>query len=235
MKSKLERGYFSYKCLDRVCRSILRPRDDETRNSCQNAPSMPLNSLTRGVRARIPVPAFAFVVILAGALLTSCTSCRGVQSPASSPQLSKASRQPPTPPSPSSSSSLVCPMLGSSLVQEPLPANAGHRVILSWKASAPPNAKHGAAVGYCVYRGEGARDRFPRLVNTTPFPGTRCMDDRVENSGKYTYVVRGISVRRSESGPSNVISVVIPSSKPGNSSTSAISAPLCRLPTAASK
>lgn len=196
---------------------------------------MPLNSPTRGVRAHTPVFAFAFVVLLAGALLTACTSCRVAQSPASSPQLSKASRQPPTSPSPSLSNSLVCPMRGSSLVQEPLPANAGHRVILSWKASAPPNAKHGAAVGYCIYRGEGRRDRFPKLVNTTPFPGTRCMDDWVENSGKYTYIVRAISVRRVESGPSNVISVVIPSSKPDNSSAPAISAPLCREPTAASK
>jgi hypothetical protein len=196
---------------------------------------MPLNSLTRSVQARPPVFAFAFVLILAGALLTACTSCRFAQDPASSPQVSTASKQPSPPPSPSPNSSLVCPTLGSSLVQEPLPANAGHRVILSWKASAAPNAKHGAAVGYCIYRGESRRDQFPKLVNATPFPGTRCMDDWVENSGKYTYVVRGISVRRSESGPSNVISVVIPSSKPGNSSTSAISAPLCRQPIAASK
>jgi hypothetical protein len=202
---------------------------------CQNEASMPLDSPARGARARTPVLAFAFVVILAGALLTAGISCRGTQSPASSPQLATDSREPSTPPSSSPSSSLVCPMRGSSLVQEPLPANAGHRVILSWKASAPPNAKYGAAVGYCIYRGEGRRDPFPKLVNSTPFPGTRCMDDWVENSGKYTYMVRAINVRRVESGPSNVISVVIPSSKPGNSSASAISAPLCRQPTAASK
>jgi hypothetical protein len=120
-------------------------------------------------------------------------------------------------------------------VQEPLSTNVGHRVILSWKASAPPNAKHGAAVGYCIYRGEGPRDPFPKLVNSNPFQGTSCMDDWVENSGKYTYMVRAINVRRVESGPSNVISVVIPSSKAGNSSASAISAPLCRLPGTASK
>lgn len=196
---------------------------------------MPLNSPTRGVRPRTSVFAFGLVVILAGALLTVCTSCRGAQSPVSSPQVSTASRQPSPPPSPSPNSSLVCPMLGSSLVQQPLPANAGHRVILSWKASAPPNAKHGAAVGYCIYRGEGRRDPSPKLVNSTPFPGTRCMDDWVENSGKYTYVVRAISVRRAESDPSNVISVVIPSSKQANSSTPAISAPLCRQSTALSK
>jgi hypothetical protein len=196
---------------------------------------MPVNSPTRGVWVRTRVFAFAFVVIMAGALLTACTSCRGAQSPASSSQVSTASRQPPTPPNPSPNSSLVCPMLGSSLVQEPLSANKGHHVILSWKASAPPNAKHGAAVGYCIYRGEGRRDPLPKLVNSIPFPGTRCMDDWVENSGKYTYVIRAISVRRVESGPSNVISVVIPSSKPGNSSASAISAPLCRQPTAANK
>jgi hypothetical protein len=196
---------------------------------------MPMNSPIHGVRIRTPALAFVLVLILAGGLLTACISCRGAQSPVSSPQLATASREPTTPPSSSPSSSLVCPMLGSPLVQEPLPANAGHRVILSWKASAPPNAKHGAAVGYCIYRGQGRRDQFPKLVNATPFPGTRCMDDWVENSGKYTYVVRAISVRRVESGPSNVISVMIPSSKQSNSSASAISAPLCRLPTAAIK
>jgi hypothetical protein len=195
---------------------------------------MPLNSPTRGVWVRTRGFAFAFVLILAGALLTACTSCRGAQSPASGAQVSVASRSP-APPSPSSSSSLVCPTRGSSLVQEPLSANKGHRVILSWKASAPPNAKHGAAVGYCIYRGEGRRDPLPKLINSIPFSGTSCIDDWVENSGKYTYVIRAISVRRVESGPSNVISVVIPSSKPGNSSASAISAPLCRQPTAASK
>jgi|SRR5579863_7268794 len=196
---------------------------------------MPLNSPNCGVRARTRVFAFAFVLILAGALLIACASCRGAQSPASSPQLPTASKQAPALPSPSSSSSLVCPTRGSSLVQEPLSANVGHHVILSWKSSAPPNAKRGAAVGYCIYRVEASRDPSPKLVNSIPFPGTRCMDDWVENSGKYTYVVRAITVRRVESGPSNVISVVIPSSKPGNSSASAISAPLCRLPTAASK
>jgi hypothetical protein len=61
------------------------------------------------------------------------------------------------------------------------------------------------------------------------------MDDWVENSGKYTYVVRAISNRRVESGPSNVISVVIPSRKAGDSSASTTSAPLCRQPIAASK
>lgn len=193
---------------------------------------MPLNSPTCGVRARAPALAFVLVLILAGGVLTACISCRGAQNPASSAQVSTAGRHPPTPPSPASSNSLVCPTRGSSLVPEPLSANVGHRVILSWKSSAPPNAKHGAAVGYCIYRGEGKRDQFPKLINSSPFPGTRCMDDWVENSGKYTYVVRAISVRRVESGPSNVISVVIPSSKAGDASASTTAAPLCRLPTA---
>jgi hypothetical protein len=235
VKSKLERGYFSYKYRQSLREYSENREDDETHNSCQNEASMPLNSPTRGVRVRTRVFAFAFVFILAGALLISCTSCRGAQSPASSGPVSTASKQPPAPLSPSSSSSLVCPTRGSTLAAEPRSANLGHRVILSWKASAPPNAKHGAAVGYCIYRGEGRRDPLPKLVNSIPFAGTRCMDDWVENGGKYTYVIRAISVRRVESGPSNLISVVIPSSKPGNSSASAISPPLCRLPTAASK
>jgi hypothetical protein len=192
--------------------------------------SMQLHSPTCGARSRTQVLAFAFTLTITGTLLTACTS-RVAQAPSANPRLSEANRQTAA----SSTGTLVCPTRGSALVQEPASANAGHRVILSWKGSAPPNAKHGAAIGYCIYRGKSEHDPYPQLVNSIPFPGTRCMDDWVENSGKYTYVVRAISFRRVESDPSNVVSVAIPSSKQSSSSASAISAPLCRQPTAASK
>jgi hypothetical protein len=194
---------------------------------------MPPHSQTYS-RTHSRVSAFALVLISIGTLLSACTTCRVAKSPAASPQASGINRQSAAPAAPSASNALVCPTRGSSLVQEPLPANSGHRVILSWKASAAPNAKHSAAFGYCIYRGKNEHDPYPQLVNAIPFQGTRCMDDWVESSGKYTYVVRAISVRRMESDPSNVISVVIPSGKSGNS-VSAISAPLCRLPAAVSK
>ena len=79
-------------------------------------------------------------------------------------------------------------------------------MILSWKASAPGDAKHDAAIGYCVYRGRKANDPSPELVNSTPFPGTSCADDLVENEKKYYYVVRAISAK----GITRIISNEVP-------------------------
>ena len=66
-------------------------------------------------------------------------------------------------------------------------------MILSWRASAPADSKHAAAVAYCVYRSIKRKDPSPELVNFIPFPGTSCTDDLVENGKKYYYVVRAIS------------------------------------------
>jgi hypothetical protein len=104
-------------------------------------------------------------------------------------------------------------------------------VILSWKASAPPNSKHDSAVGYCVYRGKGDKDPSPQLLNTTPFPGTRCADDWVKNAEKYHYIVRAISAKWVLSSPSNVAHVTIPAEGQAKPS-SALPAPLCRDPAA---
>jgi hypothetical protein len=168
------------------------------------------------------------LIFVSAALQIACNGCRVEHAPTESVS------QPTPPTSPariSSSARLVCPTLNSSPIQ-PVPAGqGGHRVILSWKASARPSSKHDAAAGYCVYRGKGDKDPSPQLLNTTPFPGTRCADDWVKNAEKYHYIVRAISAKWVLSSPSNVAHVTIPAEGQAKPS-SALPAPLCRDPAA---
>jgi hypothetical protein len=98
-------------------------------------------------------------------------------------------------------------------------------VILSWRASAPADSKHAAAIGYCIYRGVKPKDPSPVLLNPTPFPGASCADDLVVNDKQYYYVVRAISVK----GVTSVISNEAPAAVPqGNPSVTRASPPLCR-------
>jgi len=169
------------------------------------------------------------VLALVATLQSGCTSSP-VATPASTPKPAEAPRQagtrPATPPIPR----LVCPNFGPSIAPPALQAKAGHRVILSWKASAPADSKHDAAVGYCVYRGIKPKDPSPGLVNSIPFPGTSCMDDLVENGKKYYYVVRAISAKGATSVISNKAPAAIPAGNKSNPAASGVSAPLCREP-----
>jgi len=101
-------------------------------------------------------------------------------------------------------------------------------VILSWRASAPADSKHAAAVGYCIYRGLIQKDPSPVSLNTTPFPGTSCADDSVVNDKKYYYVVRAIS----DKGVTSIISNEALAAIPKHSSPSApvTLSPLCWQP-----
>ncbi len=123
---------------------------------------------------------------------------------------------------------LVCPHLGATLtaVQQ---SSGGHKVTLSWRASRPPDSKHGAAVGYCVYRGPTARPPYPDLLNEVPFPGTRCADDSVESGKKYYYVVRAITVKGITSDVTKPpVAAKIPTAPSRASQVSQDFAPLCR-------
>jgi len=122
-----------------------------------------------------------------------------------------------------------CPTLSAPMVSSVPPANGGHRVTLTWNASAPPDPKHSAAIGYCIYRGAPG-DPNPGLINSTPLPGTSCMDDLVANGGSYRYVVRAISAGGATSVTSNPATVGIPPTGTSKSPISAASPPLCRGP-----
>lgn len=163
-------------------------------------------------------------------LQTGCTSSRVTPNPASIPQPAETPRHAETISGASSSVPLVCPTLGSSGEAPATPAEGKHRVILSWKASAPVDSKHAAAMGYCIYRGVKHKDPSPELVNSMPFPGTRCMDDVVQNDKKYYYVVRAISAKGVTSIVSNEAPASIPAHSQTNPTVSGASAPLCREP-----
>jgi len=127
---------------------------------------------------------------------------------------------------------VVCPALNSSPVQPVLPSEGGRRVILSWRASAPGDSKHDAAIGYCIYRGTGDKDPSPQLLNSTPLQGTRCADDWVKSAENYHYFIRAISARRFLSDQSNEVRVSIPADRRSSPSPAAAEtpAPLCREP-----
>jgi len=125
---------------------------------------------------------------------------------------------------------LVCPAFGSPTTPETLRSKGGHRVILSWRASAPADSKHADAVGYCVYRGNQRKDPRPVLINAAPFSGTSCMDDVVESGKKYYYVVRAISAKGVTSIISNAAPAPIPTRERTEAELPGKSAPLCREP-----
>ena len=103
-----------------------------------------------------------------------------------------------------------------------------HKVILSWKASAPGDAKHADAVGYCIYRGLEPGDRSLVRVNSKPFPGTSCTDGRVQNGKTYYYKVKAISAEKKTSDATKVARARIPKRKPSNPAASP--PPPCREP-----
>jgi len=182
------------------------------------------------VRAK---PSLRFLLVvgalaLFGVLPIACTRSSGPASSESIPRTADAPRQAGMASSHAPVARLLCPTFNSSPVPTKLQSKSGHRVILSWRASAPADSKHADAVGYCIYRGNQRKDPRPVLINAAPFSGTSCMDDLVESGKKYYYVVRAISAK----GVTSIISNAAPAPIPTRERTAAElpgkSAPLCR-------
>ena len=177
------------------------------------------------------------VIAMAGAAQIGCTGCRTTANPTPTERLEQALKrrdalkqaQLVASSSPAASADPTCPPLGAPMVSTTPPKNGGHRVTLTWTASAPPDSKHSAAAGYCVYRGAPG-DPNPGLINKVPIPGTSCIDDLVANGGSYAYVVRAISAGGAPSVTSNPAPVAIPPTGSSKSPISAASPPLCRGP-----
>jgi hypothetical protein len=180
------------------------------------------------VKSNHQVLAAVVLIGIVSTLQVGCTSCLITPRPTPTERLEAALRKAGTPTSPPAVAPPVCPSFGSSSVPAASPVEGGHRVILSWRASAPASSTHAAAFGYCIYRGLIQKDPSPVLLNITPFPGTSCADDLVVNDKKYYYVVRAISDKGVTSIISNEAPAAIP--KHSNPSASRISQPLCREP-----
>jgi hypothetical protein len=119
-----------------------------------------------------------------------------------------------------------CPPFGT-FPEPPESQNKGeHTVILSWKASAPADAKHTEAFGYCIYRGEKRNDRSLVRVNLEAFRGTSCTDDMVQTGKTYYYKVKAISAKRNLSGTTDFVKARILDQKPAN--PVGTPPPLCR-------
>jgi hypothetical protein len=190
-----------------------------------------------GARSNKVVPAVVMALAMVGISQTGCTSCGAAQSATQTERLqaalkrAEAAKRAQAFSNASPGTSLGCPLLGSFLVSPPPPANGGHRVTLSWTASAPADAKHSAAAGYCVYR-TAVGDAQSGLLNQTPFPLTSCTDDLVENGKRYSYVVRAVNAGYVPSVTSNPAPVEIPATGASQPPVGT-SPPLCRGETAA--
>jgi hypothetical protein len=127
-----------------------------------------------------------------------------------------------------------CPTAGATSLT-PSAASGHHRVVLTWNASVPSAHPEDNAVGYCLYRSQtkgAARDnatcRACEQINSVPVAGTGCVDDLVQDSALYYYVVTAITADERRSSSSNEIPVPIPDGNQPAKTKSTSPSPLCR-------
>jgi hypothetical protein len=121
-----------------------------------------------------------------------------------------------------------CPKFGTFPEPSETLTKGEHTVILNWKASAPADAKHTDAFGYCIYRGEKRNDRSLVRVNLEAFRGTSCTDNMVQTGKTYYYKVKAISAKQNLSKTTDFVKARILDQKPANPVASP--PPLCRVP-----
>lgn len=168
---------------------------------------------------------FVAGISVAGILQSGCTSSSTTIA-AEGPRAAEV-RRPSAVPAPNPNQPLQCPIFGTSLAPAPPPPAGSHSVLLSWKASAPPDPKHSAAAGYCVYRGTDPKSLPNQLLNPAAFTqGTTCTDNNsVKNGVTYYYVVRAVNAAGT---PSEASKPPVPARVPTSpSKSSGYSAPLC--------
>jgi hypothetical protein len=110
----------------------------------------------------------------------------------------------------------LCPAGGSPTLQ-PSTATGHHKVLLTWKASAPGARPEDNTVGYCLYRSlkkdvakSNATCSACEQINSVPVTGTACVDDLVQDGALYYYVVTAMNAAGNRSSSSNEIPVAIP-------------------------
>lgn len=139
-------------------------------------------------------------------------------------------------PTKTQSSTPSCPPAGLLPLQS-LPDTGHHKVTLSWNASAVSPKQASNAVGYCLYRSkeEYAAKKNPvcsvcERINSVPISNLSCIDDLVEDSTTYYYVVTAINPASRISSSSNEFTVPIPArNQPGSQPSTSVTPPLCRV------
>ncbi len=115
-----------------------------------------------------------------------------------------------------------------------------HKVTLTWKASTFSANAASNPVGYCLYRSK--KQGLPKMamaipnahcggceqVNRVPVVGIGCIDDLVEDSTTYYYVVTAITATGSMSSSSAETIAEVPPRK--NAATVPSAYPSCRAP-----
>lgn len=178
------------------------------------------------------------VLLIVGVFGT--VSATGQASPGSSAKLQPAetAKGRGSPPSKNQPARLYCPSLGGPVIQplQPSRPGTGHKVTLSWNASAPSPSHPSKAEGYCLYRSRTKNAAKPHhkcdeceQINPVLVAGTRCVDDLVDDGATYYYVAMAINAE-GLSDWSNEAMAPIPL---GDQTSSAIadSPPLCRKAT----
>lgn len=185
-----------------------------------------LEPKSKSLRQTVGLAVLVAGMLFVGMLQSGCKSSPTTSAAASSreAEVRKSSSAPRATPS---NQPPQCPIFGLTLAPAPIPPTGSHSVLLSWKASAPPDAKHSAAAGYCLYRGTDPKNMPNQLLNPIAFTqGTSCTDNNsVQNGVTYYYVVRAVSAGGT---PSDASKPPVPASIPSTpSKNSGYSAPLC--------
>ena len=181
---------------------------------------------TRGTRQKAPL--LLVLISIVGIAETACVSRPTAPVQASNQSVTEPARHVDALTSTAPKMSLECLPFASFPEPSALQIKGEHTVILSWTASAPADANHAAANGYCVYRSTERKDRSFERVNTVPFQGTSCTDDMVETGKTYYYRVKAISAKGRTSDASRFAAAPIRDRKPSNPVASP--PPPCREP-----
>jgi hypothetical protein len=173
-------------------------------------------------------PFLLVLMSIVGITETACVSRPTAPVQASNQGISEPARHVDSPAGGAPKKSLECLPFGAFPEPAALQTKGEHIVILSWKASAPADANHAAANGYCLYRSTEHNDRSFVRLNTVPFQGTSCTDDMVETGKTYYYRVKAISAKGRTSDASRFATAPIKDRKPVHPVASP--PPSCREP-----
>jgi hypothetical protein len=181
---------------------------------------------TRGTRQKAPL--LLVLISIVGIAETACVSRPAAPIQVSNQGVTEPARRVDAPTGSALKNPLECLPFGSFPEPTALQIKGEHTVILSWTASAPADANHAAANGYCVYRGTERKDQSLVRVNSVPFQGTSCTDDTVETGKTYYYRVKAISAKGKTSDASRFAAAPIRDRGPRNPVASP--PPPCREP-----